>query len=173
MSRPRPTPFDVIKSLDKRRREYRRVGWVYVLKNSAFKKPLLKIGLTSRSPMERAHELGTATAVPEGFEMVYFVHVCDRNAGERHVHDALEPYRPSHKKEFFEVPLTKAIDALDRAAETYPIIVGRGRSARVLDQYFQSANVRCPSCGKTNRVRQLGISVYVKCRACKTTLPPA
>ena len=123
--------------------------------------------------MQRAHELGTATAVPEGFELVYFVHVSDRNDAERAVHDTLVRYRPSHKKEFFEVPLTKAIEALDRAAETYPIIVGRGRSARVLEQYFQSANVRCPSCGKTNRVRQLGIPVYVKCRACKTPLPLA
>ena len=75
MPQPQPSPFDVIRSLDKRRREYRRIGWVYMLKNNAFKKPLLKIGRTARPPMERAHELGTATGVPEGFELVYFVHV--------------------------------------------------------------------------------------------------
>ena len=172
MTQPRPTPFDVIKSLDKRRREYRRIGWVYVLKNRAFKEPLLKIGRTARSPMERTHELGTATAVPEGFELVYFVHVANRNDAEKYVHDALATYRKSPKKEFFEVPLTRAIEALDRAAESFPIVVGRGSSARVLPQYFQSSNVRCPSCGKTNRVRQLGISVYLKCRVCKTPLPP-
>jgi hypothetical protein len=59
-----PTPFDVIKSLDKRRREYKYVGWIYVLRNRAFKEPLLKIGQSQRPPMMRAHELGTATAVP-------------------------------------------------------------------------------------------------------------
>ena len=97
--------------LDKRRREYRRIGWVYMLKNSAFKKPLLKIGRTARSPMERAHELGTATGVPEGFELVYFVHVSNRNDAERDVHHALDRYRQSHKKEFFEVSLRTAIQS--------------------------------------------------------------
>ena len=83
MTRQQPNPFDVIRSLDKSRREYRRIGWVYMLKNSAFKKPLLKIGRTSRPPMERAHELGTATAIPEDFELVYFVHVSNRSDAEK------------------------------------------------------------------------------------------
>ena len=157
MSQPQPSPFDVIRSLDKRRREYRRIGWVYMLKNSAFKKPLLKIGRTARSPMERAHELGTATGVPEGFELVYFVHVSNRNDAERDVHHALDRYRQSHKKEFFEVSLRTAIQALDRVADTYPIVVGRGSRSWVLPQYFQPLLVLCPSCGKTNRVKPLRI----------------
>ena len=122
--------------------------------------------------MERAHELGIATAVPEGFELVYFAHVASRNDAEKHVHDTLARYRKSPKKEIFEVPLTTAIEALDRAAETFPIGVGRGSRARVLPQYFPSSNIRCRSCGKTKRVRQLGISVCLKCRLCKAPLPP-
>ena len=171
MTQPRPTPFDVIKSLDKRRREYKRIGWVYVLKNRAFKKPLLKIGRTARSPMERAHELGTATAVPEGFELVYFVHVANRNDAEKYVHTRLATYRKSSKKEFFEVPLAKAVETLDRAGKNYPIVVGGGSQRRVLPQYFPSVNIPCLSCGKTNRVRQLGISVDVNCRICRSPLP--
>ena len=38
---PKPTPFDVISSLDKRRREYRHVGWIYVMRNRAFREQLL------------------------------------------------------------------------------------------------------------------------------------
>ena len=171
MSQPPANPFDVIKSLDKRRREYKRVGWVYVLRNSAFKKSLLKIGRTARNPVERAHELGTATAIPEDFELVYFVHVSNRNDAEAAVHHRLDQYRKTQRKEFFEVSLTLAIGALDRVAEEYPIIVGRGARSWILPQYFQSTNIKCPSCGKTNRVRQLGIAVYVRCRNCKTPLP--
>ena len=42
-----------IQALDKRRREYRGVGWVYILRNPALKDALLKIGMTRRWPGER------------------------------------------------------------------------------------------------------------------------
>ena len=44
----RPDPFLVIRSLDKRKREYKYVGWIYILRNRAFKDPLLKIGQSRR-----------------------------------------------------------------------------------------------------------------------------
>ncbi len=40
--------FDLIASLDKRRTEYKYVGWVYILRNRAFRDPLLKIGQSRR-----------------------------------------------------------------------------------------------------------------------------
>src|SRR3989441_9859673 len=103
---PKPTPFDIISSLDKRRREYRHVGWIYILRNRAFRDPLLKIGQSSRPPMLRAVELGAATAVPQDFEIIYFVHVADRHRAEQYVHSALASYRASPGKEVFSAPLS-------------------------------------------------------------------
>ncbi len=163
---PTPAPFDVISSLDKRRREYRHVGWVYIMRNRAFRDPLLKIGQSSRPPMLRALELGAATAVPEDFEIIYFVHVADRHQAEAYVHTELASYRASPGKEFFSAPLTLAIEALDRAAKALPVVVRTGRHARVLSQYFEAATINCEGCGTNNRVRRLAVTVVAKCRSC-------
>ena len=170
---PKPTPFDVIRSLDKRRREYRHVGWVYIMRNRAFRDPLLKIGQSSRPPMFRALELGAATAVPKDFEIIYFVHVADRHRAEQYVHSTLASYRASPGKEFFSAPLTLAIEALARAAEALPVVIGSARYARVLEQYFQAVTVTCEGCGTKNRIWQLAVTVIVKCRSCRKPLPQA
>ena len=70
---PKPTPFDIVSSLDKRRRDYRYAGWMYIMRNRACRDPLLKIGQSSRPPMLRALELSAATADPHAFEIIYFV----------------------------------------------------------------------------------------------------
>ncbi len=173
-SRPRPSPFDVIRSLDKRRSEYRNVGWLYVMRSPAFREPLLKIGKSSRPPSLRAEELGAATAVPEGFQLVYFVHVSDHHEAEARVHAWLAPYRKTQGKEFFSSPVAHAVEALERAAELYPVIVGRGKYAYVLPQVFSAVTTKCPTCGLENRVRSLAVSVVVRCRNCATPLdaPP-
>lgn len=167
---PKPTPFDVIHFLDKRRREYRHVGWVYIMRSPAFREPLLKIGKSSRPPPLRAEELGTATAVPEGFQVVHFVHVSNHHEAEARVHAWLAPHRKAQGKEFFSAPLGQAIEALERVAELYPIIIGRGRNAYVLPQFFPATTAKCTNCGMENRVRRLAVSVVVRCRHCSTPL---
>ena len=169
---PKPTSFDIIRSLDKRLREYRHVGWVYIMRNPAFRELLLKIGQSSRPPMLRAMELGAATAVPRDFDLIYFVHVADRHKAEQYVHTQLASYRASPGKEFFSAPLVQAIEALDRAAESLPIIIGRGQHPYSLQQYFETVTAICSRCGTTNRVRRLAITVAVKCRSCGTPLSP-
>lgn len=169
----RPSPFDVIRSLDKRLREYRYVGWVYIMRSPAFREPLLKIGKSRRPPPLRAEELGTATAVPEEFQVVYFVHVSNHHEAEAHVHTWLAPYRKTQGKEFFSAPIAHAIEALHRVAEQYPVVVGRGKYAYVLPQMFSAMTVKCPKCGLENRVRRLAVTVLVRCRSCATPLDAA
>ena len=169
---PKPTSFDVIGSLDKRRREYRYVGWVYIMRNPAFRELLLKIGQSGRPPMLRAVDLSSATAVPRDFQLVYFVHVADRHQAEQYVHAELASYRASPGKEFFSAPLVEAIEALDRAAASLPIVVGRGKYAYVLEQYFGAVTATCVGCGSKNRVRHLAITVAAKCRSCGKPLSP-
>ncbi len=144
------------------------------MRSPAFREPLLKIGKSSRPPSLRAEELGAATAVPEGFQLVYFVHVSDHHEAEARVHAWLAPYRKTQGKEFFSSPVAHAVEALERAAELYPVIVGRGKYAYVLPQVFSAVTTKCPTCGLENRVRSLAVSVVVRCRNCATPLdaPP-
>lgn len=163
-------PFDAIRLLDKRRREHRHVGWVYIMRNPAFREPLLKIGKSRRPPTLRAEELGTATAVPEGFQIVYFVHVSNHHEAEARVHQTLGPFRKTLGKEFFSAPLSEAIRALDQVAEFYPVLIGSGKYRQVLPQLFGAVTVTCSRCGLDNRVRQLAVTVLAKCSGCQAPL---
>ncbi len=46
--------IDFIYSLDQRYLENQTVGWVYAMRNEELKRPLLKIGMTTRPPHDRA-----------------------------------------------------------------------------------------------------------------------
>ncbi len=164
-----PNPIGFILALDKRRRENRHVGWIYIMRNRAFRDPLLKIGKTRRPPTQRAAELGAATAVPEGFELIYFVHISDRHEAEAMVHRELAQFRKSSSKEFFTAPLARALAALDRAAAYYPILM-RKRPPQALPQLFQTLEVTCRECGTNQRVRQLAVAAVVKCSKCGLAL---
>jgi hypothetical protein len=161
-----------IKSLDRRYKVNKRVGWVYIMRNPAFRGNPLKIGRTSRAPMERASELGASTSVPSDFELVYFVHVRDQHEAEKFAHEILASYRKTKRKEFFDVPLSRAIEALDQAAAHFPIphVIKRGKTVLPLAQFFQPTVDKCPDCGGNNQVRLLMIKTKVSCRLCARTL---
>ena len=160
-----PNPFGFIQTLDRRYRENKHVGWVYIMRNPAFREPLLKIGKSRRPPMLRAAELGAATAVPEGFELIYFIHASNHHQAEKMVHRALAGYRRSSSKEFFDVPLRVACGVLDQAAASYPILM-RKRPPVALPQFFGFMEVNCVDCGTRLRVRQLATEVSVICSTC-------
>lgn len=162
-----------IANLDRRYAANKRIGWVYVLRNPEFKRPLFKIGQTSRPPHVRADELTRETGVPEAYQVVYFVHVSDRHAAERAVHDWLSERRVRWNKEFFEVPLALAVEALDAAARYFPVLVGSKRRRFVLPQAFDVTEAVCPACTVRNQVKQLAVRVKVRCRGCGAALEPA
>jgi hypothetical protein len=103
-----------ISSLDKRFSMNKGVGWIYALRNSEFKRPLLKIGMTTTSPHQRANELGAATGVPGKFDIVYFLHSGSCSNAESYVHQKLAKYRTTG--EFFDVPVGLAVETMDEAA---------------------------------------------------------
>ena len=166
--------YNFIDSLDRRYKVNKRVGWVYIMRNPAFRGNPLKIGRTSRAPMERAVELGGSTSVPADFELVYFVHVSDQQQAEKFAHEILASYRKTQKKEFFDVPLVKAIEALDQAAAHFPIPTGLvdadHRLSIPLAQFHQPTVAKCPDCGTNNQVKLLMIKTKVSCRLCARTL---
>ncbi|WP_419160878.1 GIY-YIG nuclease family protein [Candidatus Palauibacter sp.] len=82
-----------LKSFDKRRREYKRVGWIYAARNPSFVDPVFKIGQSKVSPAVRVHQLSSSTSVYRPFELVYWVHVSDRDRAEGHAHQLLQEHR--------------------------------------------------------------------------------
>lgn len=83
-------------------------GFVYILLNPSFGK-LLKIGMTERSPEERASELSAHTGVPGRFIVAYEEFVEDCGLAEQKIHQALGSARTNPGREFFEINLKDAI----------------------------------------------------------------
>lgn len=77
-------------------------GFIYFLKNDSMP-GLIKIGMTTKHPRERMHELSRATACPEPFEMLAFFDVTDARYAEQQIHRELDGYRFNHSREFFNL----------------------------------------------------------------------
>lgn len=154
-------------SFDKRRREYRRVGWVYVARNPSFADPVFKVGRTKVSPVVRVEGLSNSTSVYRPFELVYFVHVSDRDQAEGFTHEALGNSRVNPGKEFFEAPLMTIVKVLDEAARQWPIQLGRTPRAGFLQPALGKRIVPCPRCGERNGLPRLLVDISVTCMACR------
>ncbi len=95
-------------------------GFVYILINPSMEN-LVKIGKTERTPEDRAKELSSSTGVPNPFIVVYKGYFESCSHAEVFVHTYLEEqgYRVSANREFFEIPVSTAIDALIKAKEHF------------------------------------------------------
>jgi hypothetical protein len=95
-------------------------GWLYVLANS-YMGGLVKIGRTDRAPNERVDELSAATGVPTPFVLVWHEEVRDSDAAEREVHVLLAQYRVSVGREFFQMDVKDAIQAVCLVASRFSV----------------------------------------------------
>lgn len=103
-------------------------GWLYLLTNPAMPGSV-KIGMTTRSPEERAQELAS-TGVPMPFHVAAAWAVHDVREAERDAHEALARYRVNDAREWFRLSVPAAIKALDRGMAARPSL-GR-RAFRVM-----------------------------------------
>lgn len=85
-------------------------GFVYILRNEAMP-GLLKIGHSVKVPTERKEELFT-TGVPEPFNLAYYCLVENVKQIEAVVHRTLSQFRYREDREFFQVELNTAIQAI-------------------------------------------------------------
>jgi hypothetical protein len=85
-------------------------GSIYVMSNSAFSS--IKIGRTSKDVQIRAHELFT-TGVPSKFVVEYSRYTIDAALAEARVFRALSEHRVTTNREFFDVHVQEAMDAID------------------------------------------------------------
>ncbi len=90
-------------------------GWVYILTNEAMP-GLVKIGLTTRTPKERAAELSSATGVPLPFVVAWARAVSDCATVEKAVHRMLDDKRVNGKRESFRVDVATARQVIEAAA---------------------------------------------------------
>lgn len=92
---------------------------IYIMSNPTIP-DLLKIGYTGKSIEERCKELSRATGVPVPFKVEYIFRIHGRGEElEREVHRYLEHKRNSNRREFFDVSLQEAIDAINKVGEKY------------------------------------------------------
>ena len=79
------------------------MGWVYVLLNPSMD-GIYKVGMTDRSPEERAKELSASTSIATPFFIIYKHQTHYPKELEYAVHKELENInsRINHNREFFE-----------------------------------------------------------------------
>lgn len=87
-------------------------GIVYILRNSALRETVVKIGRTNRSAEIRASELSRPTGIPKPFEVLYEEAVGDCEKAEKLIHQRLSNHRINQSREFFDLPLKEAVRAV-------------------------------------------------------------
>ena len=91
-------------------------GYIYILINPALEKDLLKIGKTTKTPEERAAEISSSTGVATGYYVAYEAETDDCHRAEVLIHEELAKYRYNINREFFKIPLKKAIPIVENIA---------------------------------------------------------
>jgi len=88
-------------------------GFIYILTNPSLA-GIVKIGKTTRTPVDRVAELSSATGVPTPFQLVYFAEFEDCDAAERALHALFTERnaRVADNREFFRIAPHEAITAM-------------------------------------------------------------
>tara|TARA_R110000868_G_scaffold29939_3_gene111370 strand:- start:127 stop:606 length:480 start_codon:yes stop_codon:yes gene_type:complete len=92
---------------------------IYVMSNPTFP-GLLKVGYTGKEIEIRRKDLSRASGVPTPFkvEFIYKLHARGEEL-EREIHSYLKEYRTSNQREFFEMGLKQAIEAVKNVGKNY------------------------------------------------------
>lgn len=98
-------------------------GSIYCLINPGFPS-LIKIGATTKDPIERARELSAPTSTPLPFVLAYHRAVKYPFQVEADLHRILADFRTNDSREFFAIPLYKVIELLERYEEDLSSVVG-------------------------------------------------
>lgn len=93
-------------------------GWIYILSNRTMP-GLFKIGHTKNNPEDRAKEISRATGVPIPFEIEWAFNCYDSDMLEKEIHRALDSFRYTSNKEFFEISLNEAKETIIRLGSAY------------------------------------------------------
>lgn len=92
----------------------RSFGFIYILSNLEMD-GVYKVGMTERSPHQRAAEISAATGVPQPFIVEYYAEVASPAFYEKMVHKKLADYRVSDSREFFRADIMTIVAAIRNA----------------------------------------------------------
>ena len=86
-------------------------SWIYILTNKTMPN-LVKIGFTSTTPDKRAKQISRSTGVPLEFSVAYAFKCFNAHAFEGELHKYLKEYRINNDREFFQISINEAKDAV-------------------------------------------------------------
>lgn len=92
--------------------------WVYILSNPALPN-MLKIGYTKNDPHTRAKQISASTGVALPYKVEWAFQCFNGEQLEQEVHRELETYRVNQNREFFDIPLAEAQEAIEKLGKHY------------------------------------------------------
>ena len=92
--------------------------WVYILSNPALPN-MLKIGYTKNEPEVRAKQISAATGVALPYKVEWAFQCFNGEQLEQEVHAELASYRVNQNREFFDIPLAEAQEAIEKIGKQY------------------------------------------------------
>ncbi|CAB4138592.1 Bacteriophage T5, Orf172 DNA-binding [uncultured Caudovirales phage] len=92
--------------------------WIYVLSNISIPN-MVKIGYTRLTPEERARKISSSTGVPTPFVIEFAFKCHEGEFLENEIHRSLDMYRVNNNREFFEMPVSEAINIVKQIGQKY------------------------------------------------------
>jgi len=92
--------------------------WVYILSNPSLPN-MLKIGYTKNEPEVRAKQISASTGVALPYKVEWAFQCFNGEQLEQEVHRELETYRVNHQREFFDIPIDEAQEAIVKLGKNY------------------------------------------------------
>jgi len=92
--------------------------WVYILSNPALPN-MLKIGYTKHEPETRAKQISASTGVALPYKVEWAFQCFNGEQLEQEVHEELASYRVNQQREFFDIPLVEAQEAIEKLGKHY------------------------------------------------------
>jgi hypothetical protein len=92
--------------------------WVYILSNPALPN-MLKIGYTKNDPYTRAKQISASTGVALPYKVEWAFQCFNGEQLEQEVHEELASYRVNQHREFFDIPLVEAQEAIEKLGKQY------------------------------------------------------
>jgi hypothetical protein len=93
-------------------------SWIYVLSNETMPN-LIKIGFTDKTPDKRAKQVSRSTGVPLSFKVEYAFKCFNAHALEIELHKYLKDYRINNDREFFQLSIEEAKNAITLLGQRY------------------------------------------------------
>jgi len=95
-----------------------KVEYIYILANQSVP-GMIKIGMTTRTPVERAREISSATGIVQPWQVVFEFKCYNSYLLEQEIHDHFKVQRVNDKREMFAIDKMTAQSAIEQLGYRY------------------------------------------------------